>query len=303
MFICLVLCVYFSKAQITTRELPQKKEVSKSYLYDSTCFWYHPFNNSDEIKKYIGQSIYILPFSKKYVYYPYDNFYTSPNENFNAKINSFANNYLTILDASGEGNMWMLKLLYNNKDTIYYINDINVYDRKTEFIPFILASFFEKSKKEFINEVFVVNNKFTTTDAITGLDIELTIGDYWECVDVALVDLDMDGHLYDLYKPMLVFRNTEGNEIFVNYVKYISEIWKINNKDHNTMNYYYSVNTADVDDFSTLECYELELNKKIDKEIQKEEEQKIRAQKRVNQKRSIIQKFGMLNILQREIIF
>jgi hypothetical protein len=58
-------CSLFCYAQITIRDVVIKEEVKKPMVYDSTYLWHNPLTESeDELKKYIGQEIYIFPISK-----------------------------------------------------------------------------------------------------------------------------------------------------------------------------------------------------------------------------------------------
>jgi len=295
----LLFASHIALSQIILREISDKKEISKPMQYDSTCFMYYPFSNENEIKKYIGQEIYILPYSKIYKndvsaagtrVRGYYGFYDSPVIN----PDSFANKYLKILDADGKsynwGNEydWKLKLLYNDSDTIYYISSDN--NIETWQIPFILPAFIEKSKKQFLGKKFVALGDRTSEwviirgdarDINTGAKIDMTYGDLWTCVDVTLVDLKEQSKSYDFYNPMLVFRNSKGNEITVNYVKYISNIYE----NREFKKFYYSARCKIIDEFESLENFELT-------EIQKKEKQKLEKQKKEKQKQSNIQKFG-----------
>lgn len=280
----LIFTCRISLAQIALRELPQKQEISKPAVFDSTCFWYHPFTNNYEIKRYIGQDIYILPYSKLYKndasvvdsqIRGYYNFFTSSDNELKMNPDLFANKYLTILDAFGNENDWKLKLLFNSRDTIYYIPDYTILEntngKGTNFIPFVLPAFIEKSKKQYVKKMFVAlgdSNPYVVfgdgkaIDAITGVKIDMVYGERWTCIDVALVDLGEDARIYDFYNPVLVFRNSKGNEIFINYTKYIDE----ETEGKEFKRFYYSNRCRTIDEFKTLEDFKsAELQKKANR--------------------------------------
>ncbi|NVN95258.1 MAG: hypothetical protein HXX18_08255 [Bacteroidetes bacterium] len=282
---CLIYCSVISQAQIPIREMPSKKELSETPKYDSTSFMYYPFDRKDIIKQYIGQNIYILPLSKNgshnYMGFKISIENKKEMADFIAPEDSFFNQSLTILDAymNDPSDGWSLKLLYKEKDTIFYINrDDNL---SINYIPFILQAFYEKSKKTYINEFFVNDDALELKDANTGDIINIKKGEIWECNDIALVDNDFEKYSSSeqvVYHPMLVFKNTKGNEIYVNFVAFYYERDMLSHG-------YQRVDAIGIKSFSTLKDYKLANKQRLDIE-------KNRLNKITREKNEIIQKFG-----------
>ena len=296
-----VICsIYSSNAQITKRELPPKQKqekIFKTHLYDST--FYIKVDNVKDFQKYKGQIIYILPPSTKEINYYYDGLCSQ--ENLHLGILSMhsayvSNKYLTIID-TGNGEDWVFKLRMDNGDEIYYTMPDNLYD---EIIcaPFIFPKYLEKAKIKYINKTFVVNTSIKANDANNGSEIFLVKNERWVCVDITLVNIETE----KIYVPMLVFRNSVGNEIFVNYASYYINNYRTKSMtdwQYNSTHYLYKSNLVFEDCFTKLEEFQVsekqklvEQRQKSMEQKQKSEEQKIRLQEIENRKKTINQKFG-----------
>jgi hypothetical protein len=290
LIIILVFLSLFCDAQITTREIITK-EAEKPLIFDSTFFGNTRFDLvRGELKKNIGQKIYILPISKKETARRYSDFfyvpYYSTEHAFNVVYDSLANHVLTILNAdfmkssSSEWyTEWYLKLLYRNQDTIYYVAPYRVGNRSYEALPFILTAYFEKSKKQFLNKTFIEKKEITTKDINTGEEIVFSEGEKWDCIDVTLVDLEKNLHKF--YTPILIFKNSKGNEILVNFAEY-------NFDSVDDITYVYQDIDAGVNDFYTLEEYKLSL-------MEQQEQERLEMQRQAKieqQKQATFKKFG-----------
>ena len=282
----LTIIAIVCNAQISTREIT-KKEIAKPMLYDSSYFWSIPFNyNSDELKKYIGQEIFILPISKIETEREYKDFYYVPyvpygnlEEYFKPQYDKFANQYLKIVGAELKNeNEWYLKLLYNDSDTIYYVPRSNIYEyRAINQVPFIITAFFEKSKNQFLNETFIAKENLLANEINLGEKINIPKGEEWTCVDVTLVDLEKYNEKY--CTPVLIFKNSKENEILVNFVKC----------DYDGItNYAFKNIDTKIENFLTLEEYKLALLQKVEQEKIKNQN-KLKVEKRKNE---ILEKHG-----------
>lgn len=295
--ITLIFFALYCSAQITTRDIVIR-EVEKPIIFDSTYFGYNSFYlNESELKKNIGQEIYILPISKIDKNRQYSDFYYAPHVDwdnpFKVDYDSFVNQYLTILDADIiRAKEWYLKLLYRNRDTIYYIAPYQIYEFRSGItrLPFILTAFYEKSKNQFLNKTFIEKENITSKDINSGDEVIFLKGEKWECIDVTLVDLEVDLEKYDcgkFYKPVLIFKNYKENEILVNFVEYNYDGFNISYVFKNPYSNLWDI-PAEIDDFYTLEEYKLSL-------LQKQEQDSLELQRKIKEedrKQTILKKYG-----------
>jgi hypothetical protein len=285
-----------SSAQISTREI-STQEIARPVLYDSTYFGYRDFLIQGDIKQYIGQEIYLLPISKVDTNKHYSDFFYklqqlyNPNDLTNElnkyKINydSIKNQKLLILDAdfiSLSRNEWYLKLLFKQKDTIFYVAPYQVYYYQSiQLLPFIMNAFLEKSKRIFLKSTFIVNHELSTFDINSREKLSLKEGERWICDDITLLDLGNWNIRYSM--PSLILKNSKGNEIFVNFAKRYDlgfkeeELIFFDRSISPTIDDFYTI-----DQFRSLQIEEAEKNKLELAMIAKVEEQK----------QSIIRKFG-----------
>ncbi len=286
----LFLLPFIGFSQIKTREITVT-EVNKPIIYDSTYYFGAKSLEKEELKKFIGQKIFTLPFSKtsrRQEYFSFSkNYNMLPEYDEDAFIpdSSFANQYLTILDAEAQlgYNNFRLKLLYNT-DTIYYITQFE-FDRGN--LPFILPAFFEKSKSYYLNKKFISKQAFLTTDINSGERISISKNEEFECVDISIIDIKKKYQAFVpssfFYIPLLVFRNNKNNEIIVNFFKGRSLLAK------NNINDYYPYNIKPkIFDFHSEKEYELSLISKLEQENLKQEKIKLKEAKQ----QDIINKYG-----------
>lgn len=289
-------------AQITSREF-KTEEVVKPIVYDSSYFITQNITN-EEIKKYTGQKIYIVPFSKDSKISDYSrwfytskctNCYYSEDKHFKIEKDSFVFKSLTILDieyfkrksVTNSSASLTLTLLFNN-DTIYFYDD----DFSDAHQPFILSAFFEKSKTQFISKEYIVEKEKSAIDINTGAEILLNKNDKWKCVDVTLLDVKGSYASYLYYIPVLIFRNSNGNEVAINYV------------ENNYLDYNYILPSGEtkpiysslfvdfglnINDFKSLELALIEEKNQV------EEQKKLFLQKKKKEeerKQNILKKYG-----------
>jgi hypothetical protein len=286
----LIVALAFSSlicsAQITKREIITK-EAEKPLIFDSTFFGYNEFFRvRGELKKNIGQKIYILPISKIEKDKEYRNFffyvpYYEPERAFNVAYDSLANHILTILDANyrpSTSEDWYLKLLYQNRDTIYFVPYDNALHSPCGSVPFILTAFMEKSKNQFLNKTFIEKKDITTNDISTGEEMSFSKGEKWDCTEITLVDLENPQQMY--YTPVLILKNSKGNEILVNFAE-------CNFEGYSNRYAYEEINVG-INDFYTIAEYKLS-------RMQQQEQERLKNQRQVKEeqrKQEILKKYG-----------
>ncbi len=305
LIILLNLFSFSLSAQITTRQL-KTEEVVKPIIYDSSYFITTLVN--EELKKYIGQEISIIPCSRKCNNPQYLDFYSTKEKSgsstyFNSKrirlyTDSIINKPLIINNIERIRGDLVLEILYNNIDTIYYHYDYPT-KRSDDRQPFILNAFFEKSKTQFIGQEYIFTNKGISAgeekeaiDINTGAEILLKKNDKWKCVDVTLLDAKGRYVSYPYYIPVLIFSNSNGNEVAINYVenKYLDYNYTLPSGEIKPI---YSSLFVDfglnINDFKSLE---LAL---IEEKSQAEEQKKIFLKKKKDKeehKQNILKKYG-----------
>lgn len=227
-----------SNAQISVRTegkvVPQQEEVvydSLSNIALSRGLVSQHFRTTDEalakfngeLKKYIGQRIYIMPLTqrdkqdKSRISYGWDhlrgNYYAI--DSFDVKLDKPSySNYCSLdevtfklKDDNGNKHEWAVQ------DYLFLGGD---------FDEALLVGYYEKLKQRFVGKSVVytgrINGLFSFSadelqhshsaiDTKTGQVVKLVIGDEWQCVDLQLVD---DDYLWQLY---MVLTNSKGNEI------------------------------------------------------------------------------------------
>lgn len=162
-----------------------------------------------------------------------------------------------------------------------------------KIFPFVLPAFIEKSKKQYIGKKYVYTGKTIIDygdrnifDVNTGSAIDIVIGKQWTCVDLVLVDLE-ERFNSEYYIPVLVFRNSNGNEVYINFDSFLTEEY------HGIFETQIYINRClKMYNFQSLEDYELS-------EFQKKENEKLKQQiierkklENESQKQAIIQKYG-----------
>lgn len=227
-----------SNAQISVRTegkvVPQQEEVvydSLSNIALSSGLVGQHFRTTDEalakfngeLKKYIGQRIYIMPLTQRDKqdksrisdgwdhlrgsYYIIDNFDIDLDQPSYLNYCELDKVIFQLKDDNGNKHKWAVQ------DYLFLGGD---------FDEALLVGYYEKLKQRFVGKSVVytgrINGLFSFSadelqhshsaiDTKTGQVVKLSIGDKWQCVDLQFVD---DDFLWQLY---MVLTNSEGNEI------------------------------------------------------------------------------------------
>ena len=181
---------------------------------------------------YIGQQFYLKGRSeaiRKYGYerfikdYKYDKFSKTENiykccDGYNSKYEDLNGKYFEVLDAVRNpkakeselvyGSSYFLKLKEKSTNEILYFE----YDSEFEHnFPFIVVGYFEKLKKLYIGNEYVlrgrnfINGKPEMYDIQTGKLIDYSAGTLWKCVDISI-----DEKYYEL---SLIIENSKKEQI------------------------------------------------------------------------------------------
>lgn len=216
--------------QITTTTIPEKIATKKPAVYDSLTNFLGNY-----VYKYIGQELYLNKLSESLRKYNYGGFYldylrsTSSLKNTykavmpenkqylqydigggHSNYDSIAGKYFKVLEiykhpkaSESEylyGTKYFLKLEEKeSKDIIYY-----EYDAQFEHsFPFIVVGLFEKIKKRFVGQQFVLSNNMIEGYA------NYIAGEKWKCIDLSIED--------KYYNLSLICQNQSGHKIPIDY--------------------------------------------------------------------------------------
>ncbi|MBP7808840.1 MAG: hypothetical protein KA163_06080 [Bacteroidia bacterium] len=236
--LALLFLAFFSKGQITVREVAEKEEAPIP-VYDS-------LNNIitfENYKKFIGQVIYISPKSKLssievkgyegFTLLPKDGAYMKENlykpienehkYNFITDYKALAGKYFKIIDIldQTDGNKFKnherglyLKLeSKENRDIIYYrIVRVKEHLNESSSLPFILVGHFEKLKHLCLNKKFIAQKDLQgITDINTGKTVSCKNGSEWNCIDITTIETKSNTYVI----PVFILKDSLSNEIAV----------------------------------------------------------------------------------------
>ncbi|HLP49290.1 MAG TPA: hypothetical protein VK154_00245, partial [Chitinophagales bacterium] len=201
-------------AQIGVRQTAAVEEVKTGYDSLSNIIL------GPTVKNYIGQEIYIVPFTKQSPTQVYTGFTTDLGEAPADGFKDIAGTTFKIVEIkevpSGEYHSRAagiyFKLANAKYPALYYKLGAYIRPRLSEYHPFIFSGYFEKLKQLNVGQEFIT--PYTVTDAInlnTGKGIECKEGSEWKCVDLTYIELASSNRATLVY----VFKNAAGEEIAV----------------------------------------------------------------------------------------
>ena len=217
----LILLSNFSFAQITTTQVAEKKEEISLTTYDGSMNFL-----GNDVYKYIEQNLYLKGVSKNLRKYGYSGFTLDYKKRVNEPYKSISGihseydelvgKYFKVLDVhkhpeADESEYFYGKTYYleleekDSGDIVYY-----EYDSQFEHsFPFIVVSFFEKTKKNVIREQFIFSNKILKSkiNIETGRPIAITPAEIWTCIDLTVEE--------KYYNLALVVKNSLGEKIAI----------------------------------------------------------------------------------------
>lgn len=215
-------------SQISTTKVAEEKSELDVEAYDSLTNFL-----GEEVRKYIGQTLYLVgkkETSRKYGYEGFLKNYKKGDgkfnvykccESYNSKYDSLAGRYFEVVEVHEHpkakdapylyGDKFFLELIEKKSgDDLYF-----KYDSEFDFrFPFLVVGFYEKQKESLVGKKFVFGNYLLDHEGYSsGLDIETgkkvtnTLNQRWECVD-----LTVDKKYYRL---SLIVKNSLGEKASV----------------------------------------------------------------------------------------
>ncbi len=222
-----VLMTTICLGQIKTTKIAPVNKMIKNTTYDS-------LNNfvGENVRKYIGQELYLKGVSeslRKYGYggfikdYTKDKYINKTNiykccDGNKSKYEALKGKYFKVLDVlvhpkaeeneSIYGSQYYLKLEEKeSKDILYY-----KYSSNSRYsFPFIVVGYFEKAKLRYIGTEYVlrgrnwVNNKTEMYDIQNGKPVDFSAGTIWKCVDFAIEE--------KYYELSLILENSNSEQL------------------------------------------------------------------------------------------
>jgi hypothetical protein len=207
--------------QFTTTKFADKVETPANIGYDSTSNYL-----GGDVKKYIGQELYLKGKAETLRKYGYSEFYIDYKNTDKIKKNIYKccdpsglySNYnelegknfkvLDVIESKNTlGKIYFLKLQETISNDIVYFNYDAKYDQNFHFI---VVGFAEKLKRQMVGQTFVFNEiKSEYNDIKTGKKINFELGKEWECFNMTL-----DARSYTL---SLLFKDDNGQEFAIPY--------------------------------------------------------------------------------------
>lgn len=245
-----LFAICFAFAQITVSHAVKKEEPKNQVIpYDSTKNWL----GNENVKSYIGQTLYVNGKYEGRRKAGYPNFYTTkePSDSllnrgcygtpaydgvYNTRYEDLVGKYFTVLDVQIDSYIrydWWFKLQNkNNTEEIVWFK----YQSKNKYtFPFITMSYFNYIKSRFVGKKYIFKycikegktNEFLieNIDFHTGETFVESKFNRWECVDITI-----EG---EFYKLIALFKNQKGNVCYIN----IDDL--IPNKDANKKVYFF----------------------------------------------------------------
>ncbi|MDD3771820.1 MAG: hypothetical protein PHC38_04090 [Weeksellaceae bacterium] len=234
--VLLITLSSISFCQITTTKVVEKIELANNTTYDSTKNFL-----GLNVNKYLGQELYLKGKTRDLRESGYSGFCIDYRKSIDAYSNTYkaikpkeerylkfdlgggksiydslANKYFTVLDIIKHPKSTEIEVIYGRKyflklidksthDTIYY-----EYDSEAEHLfPFIVVGYYEKLKKEEIGKefIFTYSTLNGAKDIITGIEIPLTIGQKWKCIDITIEE--------EYFSLSYVIQNNNGQKTTV----------------------------------------------------------------------------------------
>lgn len=219
-------CSYqYSFSQITTTNVAEAI-ASPVIVYDSLS------NYPKDIRSIKGQTVLVREASESLRNYPYKRFSKTFVNEFKMHsidglpYNDVAGKYFHVDEVVvyPEELGWLgrdaasLRLINkeDNNDIVYfqYIEVEHKY-KDVESIqaghfPFIIVGFYEKLQRTVIGNKYLMKSQYgSNSDYITGLKVEKTDGEVWECVGLIIET--------KYYNLVLIMKNTKGEQIIASY--------------------------------------------------------------------------------------
>lgn len=289
LFSILLFAFFYSFGQIKITEIaPLDKKDIVMPPYDSL----YQVITKENYKKYIGQKLYILPYSKLYFSFRdstssaieikgYSGFSNSLISSYNgAKENQYkpvnhkhkydyfsdakalSGKYFEITDIIDQTdelkfNVYQaglyLKLRGENKKDNYLFYQLGLKSTKG---PFIVVGYYEKLKYLNQNKKYILQKNIEANDINTGKKLNIKSGSEWTCIDVTLIETRENY----LVEPVFIYKDSTNNQIVV----------KIRGKQGN-------INMVGVGEFKSLVGRDdFKSKDAVVLEKQKQEEEKIR---------------------------
>ncbi|MFA7445286.1 MAG: hypothetical protein WCY89_05015 [Flavobacteriaceae bacterium] len=209
----------------------------------------------ENVRRYIGEILWIEPKSEILQQYGYDGFIIDYKKSISdksniykccdgvgSKYNELAGKYFKVIDVieHPEKDTPKGKIMYGG---IYYLklqekesNDILFYEYHSKYessFPFVAVKFYEKQKGDYLGKEYVFADKYLEEikDVYTGLPITQKTEQKWKCIDL-IIEEEFFNYLY-------ILENNKGEKIGMNQsvlkekwtgVFYVSEVEKYKKK-------------------------------------------------------------------------
>ena len=222
------LTVSFTFGQITTTKVVQSTpETVDNILYDSLDNFV-----GVNVRKYIGQELYLIGLAESLRKYGYDGFvkdYTNDEFNntsniykccdgFNSKYDDLNGKYFKVLDVINHpkakeneslyGSEYYLKLEDKESKSIIYYEYSSKYQHS---FPFIVVGYFEKAKTMYVGKQYVLRGRNWEDknpemyDIQNGKPVDFSAGTIWKCVDFTIEE--------KYYQLSLIIENSKGERL------------------------------------------------------------------------------------------